>query len=510
MNIPLPTPEEMAHWDNLSINEFGISGRILMENAGREALHVLLLECDPVQDKNVTLFAGSGNNGGDAFALARHLADHGAQPLVLHTKALDKYQGETAYHLQLCKKSKVPLVFLPECNLQGLSRPDIIVDGLLGTGFQGQLSEDYLERIKHINRLGQEAFVLALDIPSGLNGRTGLPSPSAVRADITVTFEAAKLGLFLPTAAEYCGRLKIRKIGIPKEIIKDHPPACFGLQEHVLQDIPPAKSMDHKGNFGHLLILGGSTGLTGAPVLTALGALRSGAGLVTVACPKSLCPEIKQGWPEIMTLPLGPGRNWSAGCAEELEPRLDMFDAVVLGPGLGRDEGAREFLQAYLHCRHPGTVFDADALYWLANTDLSSSGLSQSSILTPHPGEMARLCRMNNKEVQKDRISICSHLAAELNVVLVLKGAATVICSPAQSTHISPFACPSLAVGGSGDVLAGVLGSLLARGMDPLTAACSGVFWHGLAGKRIMDRMPHRGNLAQEIAQELPFCLPYP
>jgi NAD(P)H-hydrate epimerase len=510
MRIPLPSPEEMAHWDRLSINQFGISGQILMENASREALHVLLQEYGEVCGKQVTLFAGSGNNGGDAFALARHLADHGAKCLVLHTREQTKYQGETAYHLELCKKAQVHLVFLPDYNLDFLTEPDILVDGLLGTGFQGELRSDYLERIRHMNRLGSKAFVLALDIPSGLNGQTGLPSPEAVQAQVTVTFEAAKLGLFLPQARDFTGKLAVRQIGIPWHIKKENPPSCFGLQEEILQQIPDPVASAHKGSFGHVLVLGGSSGLSGAPVLTALGALRSGAGLVTVACPKNLSSEIRQGWPEIMTLPLGPGKNWSAGCAEELESRLDIFDAVVLGPGLGRDEGAREFLQAYLESRHPATVYDADALYWLAWQETCNLSLGANCILTPHPGEMARLCRKNVPEVQQDRIGICRNMARELGSVVLLKGAGSVVSDPAGEAHISPFACPNLAVGGSGDILSGILASLLARGQEAWSAACAGAYWHGLAGERLQHKMPSRGNLAQEIADELPLCLPRP
>ncbi|MFP4213526.1 MAG: NAD(P)H-hydrate dehydratase [Desulfohalobiaceae bacterium] len=508
MRMPLPSPEEMATWDRISIQEFGISGKILMENASREALHVLLQEYGQVSGKQVTLFAGSGNNGGDAFALARHLADHGAKCLVLHSRHQDKYQGETAYHLELCKKNQVPLVYLPEYNLDFLPEPDILVDGLLGTGFQGELRADYLERIRHINRLGKKAFVLALDIPSGLNGNTGQPSPEAVQAQVTVTFEAAKLGLFLPQARDYIGKLAVQQIGIPWHIKQDNPPASFGLRSGILEIIPNPGASAHKGTFGHVLVLGGSSGLSGAPVLAALGALRSGAGLVTVACPKHLAPEIKQGWPEIMTLPLGPGKNWSSGCAEELQHRLDIFDSVILGPGLGRDEGAKEFLQSYMESKHPPTVYDADALYWMAQDQVCRSNLDQDSILTPHPGEMARLCSMSTLQIQEDRISICRKMAQELNAVLLLKGAGSVVSDPSGNAHISPIACPSLAVGGSGDVLSGILGSLLARGLGALDAACSGAYWHGLAGERLQQQMPGRGNLAQEIANELPFCLP--
>ncbi len=500
MLTPLPTPKEMGYWDRLSIEDYGIHGEILMENASREALKVLESHIHQLAGKTVFLFAGSGNNGGDAFALARHLNNCQAKCLVLHTRPLDQYTGETAYHIKLAQKSKLQMHYLPESDLLSLPHPDIIVDGLLGTGFQGQLRDDYLNLVEYINGFNKQSFILALDIPSGLNGYTGKASPIAVKANATITFGAIKIGLFLPEAQDFLGQLVVGEIGIPCSVKEDHPPKCIGLNKNVFDYLTKPSQLQHKGAAGHLLIIGGSSGLSGAPTLAALGALKSGAGLVTVACPRTISQEIKQGFPEIMTLPLGPGKNWTEAAFYELEAHLSSFQAVVLGPGLGREDGALEFLHTYLkECNLP-TLLDADALFCLAQDKDIWPHLGKETILTPHPGEMSRLNGISTSEIQADRISMAEEFIAQTECVLVLKGAGTVIASPNEPTCISPFACANLAIGGSGDVLAGIIGSLKARSLSSTEAASLGVYWHGLAGQYLQGKYPYRGNLAQDIA----------
>ena len=509
---PLPTPEEMAHWDRLSINQFGLPGPMLMENASRELMHVLRKEMGPLAGKRVVLFAGSGNNGGDAFALARHLVDHSATCLVLHTRELDAYTGDTAFHLALADKAGVAMASLRDYNLDDLPVPDLVVDGLLGTGFTGELRQDYQNWISCINRLGHKSFVLCIDIPSGVNGYTGQPSPMAVTANVTVTFAAAKVGLRMPAAKPFCGRVYVQDIGLPRCIQDEHPPICYELDEDVFSLLPATSHLAHKGSHGHVLILGGSSGLTGAPTLAALGALRSGAGLVTVGCPRGLISEIKQGWPDIMTKPLGPGSQWTEGCMADLSD-LHTFDSVVLGPGLGRTEGARDFLRAYVQSSPPPTVFDADALFALAQEQDSLHNLPLASVLTPHPGEMARLCQSTIEDIQAQRLHLVRTWADKLQCILVLKGAGSMVAAPGEGQRLCPEAWAHLAIGGSGDVLSGVIGTLMAQGLPPFTAACTGVFWHAATGRILQSDYPHRGHLAQDIAHTLPrvlelFCKP--
>jgi len=503
MLLPLPTPAEMSAWDRETIHTIGIPGITLMESASREAVNVLLEEYGAVDGAVIHCFAGAGNNGGDALALARHLLDLGAEVTVFHTRPKKGYRGETRTNLRWAQKLGIPLIHLAGISLDALPQPDIIVDGLLGTGFQGTLRQDFLDLVRAINRLGQRAFVLSVDIPSGLNGLTGRPQPEAVLADATATFQSPKLGLVMPEATPFTGALHVCPIGIPVKVQEDNPVRHHLITGRVMDTLPaPTRDM-HKGRAGHVLVVGGSFGLTGAPHLAALAALRSGAGLVTVACPAGLADAVKGGSPDIMTLPLGQGSAWTENMADAVKTELHRFDAMVIGPGLGREPGATAFaLELMASCDVP-MVVDADALFALAAFPEHLKALHEKTVLTPHPGEMARLLGVDTPEVQADRLGATDRFLAECDATLVLKGAGT-LAADQSMTCVSPFAEPNLSIGGSGDVLSGVIGALLAVGLPPLHAACAGVFWHGLAGHALKHEFPARGNLASEIANMLP------
>ncbi len=509
MYLPLPTPEEMALWDRLSMDELGIMPEVLMENASREALSVIKYRFEDLRGRSALVIAGSGNNGGDAFALARHLWNHDVKVMILHSKRLKEYSGSAGYMLSQVISLEIPIMFLNEYNMDFLKGVDIIVDGLLGTGISGMLKENYVKWIKNLNKLGKNCYVISLDIPSGIDGVTGKPSPVAVKADDTVTFEDAKIGLLQPPAREYVGCLAVGRIGIPIKIKKDNPPQHFGLGIRVLDQISfPRKTM-HKGEAGHVLVVGGSTGLSGAAVLAALGALRAGSGLVTIACPQGLAENIRSCWPEIMVLPLGEGKNWHEGLMADLSSGLDRFSSVIIGPGMGRDEQTGEFIKSYLDKMHPRSIFDADALYFFAKDKSLMKNLLQSSevIFTPHPGEMARFFDVSAAQINNDRTHFSREFTRAYGVNLVLKGACTIIVGKDSPFYVSPIAAPNLAVGGAGDVLSGVIGSLLGQGFGPVDAANIGVYWHGLAGQELAKKYPFRGNLAREIADALPSVL---
>lgn len=506
MYFPLPTPQEMAQWDAKAIQDFGLQGALLMENASRELLAVLKEYFPGLGNKQVIIFAGSGNNGGDGFALARHLYDLGAVCHVLHSRPLELYKNETAYHLRLAKQNPIHFQLLKDYDLSLLPQADIIVDALLGTGFQGPLRTDYLQWVKWINARKKQAFILSIDIPSGLSGLTGRPGPEAVQATATVTFEEAKLGLMFPEARDYTGKLYIRQIGIPRQVKTENHPAHYWLSPKIYHFLPKSRPMAHKGTFGHLLIIGGSPGLIGAPVLAARGGLRSGCGLVTIAAPSPTCDQVKKFYPEVMTLELGENHDWSLSLAT-LENNLSRFDAVVLGPGIGRTGQQQAFLKGYLELDHPPTVFDADALFWLAQDKNLWTKLGKNCILTPHPGEMARLCSLPTQNVQAERSETSQWLARESQSVVVLKGAGTMITAPKEPVFLVPVACPNLAIGGSGDILSGIIGSLLAQRIQPLAAGCLGALWHALAGLHLAKKNPFRGNLAHELADVLPGVL---
>ncbi|NMC51101.1 MAG: NAD(P)H-hydrate dehydratase, partial [Desulfovibrio sp.] len=344
----------------------------------------------------------------------------------------------------------------------------------------------------------------------GLDGTTGLPGPDAVRATATATFETAKIGLFLPRARPFTGRLHVCPIGIPDAVKTAHPASFFGLTGAVMDLLPPAAPLLHKGGAGRVCVVGGSPGLTGAPHLAAMGALRSGAGLVTAACPAGIEARVKADRPEIMTAPLAektPGAGWCAGMADRVRELAAASDAVVLGPGLGREAGAGEFLAALFA---PGplptpAVIDADALFHLAARPELAKRLGPQAVLTPHPGEMARLLGISIEAVDSDRPGAAGRLARATGAVVVLKGPGTLIVPGDDAPAIlSPHAEPNLAVGGSGDVLSGVIARLVAAGQAPLIGACLGVYWHGLCGAFLARDFPMRGNTALEIAEALP------
>jgi len=519
---PLPTPTEMSAWDKAAIEDYGLKPELLMENAGACALEALLEAFGPLEGARVLLVAGGGNNGGDAFALARRLLDEGAVPLVLHTKPRAAYKAESRYHMDLALRAGAQLRHMPlaraERMLAAAQTLDILVDGLLGTGFSGQLSPEAASCVAAMNRLGENAFVLALDIPSGLCGTTGLPRPDAVRADLTVALHAAKLGCAMPQAEPYVGALTARPIGIPRAVETENPSRQF-LMTANLYDLLKTPAADlHKGKAGHVLVIGGCEGLTGAAQLCGIGALRSGAGLVTIACPRGVLAEVKAGMPDLMALPLGQSAHWTPDCLEELLPHLGRFDAVVIGPGLGRDAGAAEFLAGFARAFAkyfsedmgrawaPPCVVDADALFHLAQAPKLMAELPQNALLTPHPGEMARILGIGMGELQTDRPAAARRFSQTHPQVLVLKGAGTLV-GFGGVLHLCPIAAPNLAVGGSGDVLAGIMAACLARGMAPLQAACLAVYWHAQCGETLAREFPGRGNLPTEIAHTLPLVL---
>ncbi len=511
---PLPLPAEMNEWDNRA-KDMGLMPFALMENAAREALAVLASAYGCLEGAKVLLFMGSGNNGGDAAALARHLLDAQAEVLVVHSRPLAKYSGITKQHLTLAKRCGVAFQSAQSwLTAKGAPAfvPHIVVDGLLGTGLGGNVREAELALIQQINLLAAGSFVLALDIPSGLSGSTGEPMPEAVRAKVTVTFEAAKPGLVLPNARPWVGDLHVRPIGIPR-VIRSLAPASWQLISSACVRAVPQPRFDwHKGRAGHVLIVGGSEGLMGAPMLAAKAALRSGCGLVTHAAPKGCFEQCGSDWPDIMRLPL-PGNEWNHNQLEAVFTKLEQCAALVLGPGIGRSVNTVAFVQRLLqHKNRPAAVVDADALHALtfdASSDNGFACLRSDDVITPHPGEAARLLGTTSAQIQADRFAALHALMEKSPAVCLLKGAGTLVGQKGKVGAISPHANPCLAVAGSGDVLSGCIGALLAQGIEGYDAACAAVQLHAMAGSFMAKTYPLRGNTASQLADALPLVYQY-
>ena len=504
---PLPDAGEMRGWDQAAA-AFGLPEFLLMENAARAALRALLDATGPAAGKTVWLLMGGGNNGGDAACLARLLLDEGAHPLLIHARCLTAFRGAAGRHLRLARAAGVP--FAPAARHDwGADAPDILVDGLLGTGFSGLLRPDALTLVRHVNALRRRSFLLSLDVPSGLDAHTGLPRPDAVRAHLTVTFEAPKPGLILPHARPFTGLLRAPRIGIPLRIRRTLPPAHYAIDAACASLLPAPAPGSHKGSFGHVLVVGGAPGMSGAAHLAARAALRTGCGLVSVAAPEASCPDVRCGLPDIMTLPLHPavpGLIWPETLPEALRQRAGSCAALVVGPGMGRRPEAASLLRALLSLpERPAAVIDADALWHLAEDASLRALLRPEDIITPHPGEAARLLGLRSgAEVQADRPAALASLTALLPCVCVLKGAGTLMARRGEPRGILPFDVPSLALAGSGDILAGCCGALLAQGLHGQEAAGLAALLHAEAGLDMGERYPERGSLATQTADALP------
>ena len=531
---PLPLPGEMRQWD-ADAAAFGLTPELLMESAGRAACEVLLRHRPDVAGASVWLIMGSGNNGGDAACMARLLADRGARPLLFCARPPESAAGAAGHHLAMARANGVPVAplgELPAAMAACLGAPGegagdaarlaaeygpprVVIDGLLGTGFAGTLRPEAQAAIEQVNALSRrlaDCFVLALDIPSGLDATSGRPSPVAVRAHATVSLAAAKPGLVLPEAAPWVGALHVGDIGMPAAV--RGAVAHYLLDGRALSALPAPPAESHKNSFGHVLVLGGAPGLSGAGHLASAAALRAGAGRVTAAAPAASVDAIKSGWPEIMTVALGEDneRRWPATVPDALRPLLSRATALAVGPGMGRGEDAAAFLSALLELPdRPPAVIDADALILLSRQPGLFARLGDADVLTPHPGEAAALLGTDNSAVQADRPAALAALCDLSPAVVILKGAGTLVGRAGAPVFISPYAVPALAMGGSGDVLAGCIAALLGRRGRPkdaaLCAAATGVALHALAGRLCGRDFPGRGCVASELADALPRVL---
>lgn len=502
--MKIATREIVREIDRLTISKYGVPGLVLMENAGRATADVII-DNFSYADK-VSIFAGSGNNGGDGFVIARHLISDGLDVDVYILSDPKKLSGDALVNYKALKNIGGNIVELKN-NLRKYKQADIIVDAIFGTGLDREVTGFYKKVIDFINSQGVPT--ISVDLPSGLDANTGQPLGSAVLADVTVTFVLPKLGISIYPGVEYSGEIYVADITTPK-FLEDEIPYELLLSESVDYILPPRYEDTHKGTYGHLFIIAGSPGKSGAAALSAMGAQRSGTGLVTVGVPKSLNPIMEQKTTEAMTEPLPETALETLG-ADSIERVLEIIKerktAVAIGPGISTTNETREFLYEIIRSCEVPMLIDADALTLVGDNPKILLEAKAPIVLTPHPGEMSRLAEISTEEVQADRIGVSVEFSSKYNVYLVLKGARSIISTPQGEIFINTTGNAGMASGGSGDVLTGIIGGLLAQRLDPADACKLGVFIHGLAGDMLAEQNGEAGIIASDLANAVPKAL---
>ncbi|MBU1170340.1 MAG: NAD(P)H-hydrate dehydratase [Proteobacteria bacterium] len=501
---------QMQQMDKKTIRDFGIPGMVLMESAGRGATRILLEAFGGLSGRLVGIMAGRGNNGGDGFVMARYLACHQIPVVVYLLGDMTAVQGDARTNLEILSRMDVPIIEIRDQkdllkHKSAMTHRDIWVDAIFGTGLNAEVTGFYRLVIEFINKL--EKPVLSVDIPSGLHPDTGQALGVCIKAHVTATFAYAKTGMLLYPGADYAGRIEIVDIGIPPHIVREA--LIFNHLStpdmiHDLYRIRPSDS--HKGTAGHLLVVAGSRGKSGAAALCAEAAMRIGAGLVTLGIPESLDPVLETLLKEVMTLPLSESRGGvlAKSSLEEIRRALTGKQGLVLGPGLGLDSQTVAVVHALLReCPVP-VVLDADALNSMEGHTGRLKDMATDSVLTPHPREMARLTGKTVEEIQKDRLGIAQAFAEKFKVHLVLKGARTVVAHPDGSAYINPTGNPLLASGGTGDVLTGMIAGLICQGYEAAHAARMGVYLHGAVADMLAKERGPVGVLASELAVGIP------
>lgn len=504
------TATQMQEVDRRTIDEVGIPGVVLMENAGRGVAEEIMRRFSTTTPRRALILAGKGNNGGDGYVIARYLLNKGWQVTTLILAERQSIKGDAALHLSALENCGGHVVCFSDDNmlatfLAAACECTVFVDALFGTGLTKPAQGVYRKAIEWLNL--QRAPVVAVDVPSGMEASTGrIPGP-AVKASLTVTFAFPKVGLVSYPGAGLVGELVVVDIGIPDQVASRVSAECLLVDSAQANSLLPVRRHDgHKGIFGHLLVLAGSTGKAGAAVMAAESGLRGGAGLVTLACPQSLQPVIASQLKEVMTAPLAESHGEvSPQSLDNLLMLAEGKQALAIGPGLGVAAETGALVRSLLQQVDLPMVIDADGLTALCgHTQILERQAGRQIVLTPHPGEMARLTTLSVDEIQADRVAVARDFALRHQVVLLLKGARTVIASPDGLVHVNSTGHAGLASGGMGDVLTGLIGSLLAQGLTALDAATLGAYLHGLAADRLLAIYGDAGLLATDVMSEIP------
>ena len=490
--------EQMRNVDRRTTERFGVPSIVLMENA---ALAVVDAITEHYADAGrVAIICGVGQNGGDGFAVARHLENRGIVPVVLVIGDRGAIKGDALTNFTICERLGIPIYDVRESTdvetaLAHAADADLVVDAIFGTGLDRAPSGVHADVIRGIAEL--RIPVLAIDLPSGANASSGVPFEPCLQAEVTVTFAAPKLCHVFEPAALYCGEVIVADISIPEIAIDDEGVTLAMITPKDVQPhVSPRLAATHKGTYGHVAMIAGSPGRSGAAVMCARGAIRMGAGLVTVMTDADTAKLVHAGSIESMT--------WSGS---DLTEFLNDKSAVLIGPGLADDEASYETVRTMVASTGLPSIIDASALNAFAQRagDLNPHGLPR--VVTPHPGELARLLGTDTKSIAADRIGAARAAARISRCVVVLKGHQTLVAEPDGHVYVNPTGNPGMAAGGMGDVLAGMIAALLARATDPLDAACASVYLHGLAGDILRDEFGDTGLAATDLADRIPAAI---
>ena len=509
--MELVTAAEMRELDRAAIEERSIPSIRLMENAGQAVVRAMERLFAPLHGKTVTIVAGKGQNGGDGFVVARLLRRKRCKARVALLCSPSSLKGDAATNLRRFQKAGGRCQAVDtEAALTRVLAPllpasDLLVDAIFGTGLNAPVTGIPASAITLMNASGRP--IIAIDLPSGLNGDTGAVWGTAITAALTVTLARPKRGLYLGVGPNHTGLIRVADIGIPADLIAAAKIPVMLLQAADIRPwLPTRPRTAHKGTFGHAGIIAGSAGKTGAAAMAAMAALRVGTGLVTVAAPRSVSDALEAKLLEAMTCPV-PETEARTLSKQALEPLLAFAadkTALAIGPGIGTHPETQALVHNLLVEAKRPMVLDADGLNAVAgHTDMLGRA-SGPLILTPHPGEMARLLETTPAEIQRDRLGAASRLARERNVCVVLKGAGTIVAAPDGRLAVNSTGNPGMATAGTGDVLTGILAGLLAQGLPVWEAACAGVYLHGLAGDLAASEQGEAGLIAGDVIRAVP------
>jgi hydroxyethylthiazole kinase-like uncharacterized protein yjeF len=511
--MKIVTGKEMQTLDRRTITQAHVPSTVLMERAGEGIVRHLEEHCGPARGKTITILCGKGNNGGDGLVVARLLHRRGAQiHVVLLTPVTDLGRDAATMYRRLVRVTGRTAIIRFQSADQVrhlLASSDILIDALLGTGLSSVVTGTYREAIELINSAGKP--VIAVDIPSGLHADTGAILGQAIRATLTITCGLPKLGLYVDAGIDQAGVIRVVDIGIPPTYVDAIESRTLLLtSDSAFQSLPERAPSAHKGIFGHAGIIAGSVGKTGAAALAARAALRIGTGLVTVATPSSVNDVLEAKLLEAMTMPLPEtkARTLARSGLDRVVAFIQARTAIAVGPGLSTHPETVELVQSLMKYLDRPSVLDADALNALAGRASLLTECKTPPILTPHPGEMARLeVDATTQSVNADRIGTARRFARERGVFVVLKGARTVIARPDGLVAICPTGNPGMATAGTGDVLTGMIVGLLAQRVPAWEAACAATYFHGSAGDLASQHLGQPGMLAGDLIAQIPYAL---